>query len=237
MDALQSQIQAVARAKWATMALGSIVAEGDLDALDKALRDGAHPASSHCPVDLLSVAVSRGGPGGERRVAMLLRAGAPMPQGIDQAKLIHRAAAFGRSGCLKLLLDAGANLKAAPDMAAWALSAACQRGHHDCAALLLAAGADPNAAREPVMSPLKRAALSGSLACARLLVGAGADLDETDALGKTALDHALETRHAELARFLDGAAKARAERVEIAQGVRLGAALDATERDGRRGRL
>ena len=201
-----AQIQAMARAKTATLGLALTVSEGDIDELCKALEDGANPRSARCPPGLLRDAISRGGPDGPERVAMLLGAGLPLPQGEEQAELLALCVKLGRGGCLKALLDAGATPQGLQ------LALACSMGRSECAVFLLQAGADP----EGPGAPLRQAAMAGCVACAQLLLDAGADPQAIYVGGQGALEAAQARGHQDVARLLSSILHARREREALA---------------------
>lgn len=78
-----------------------------------------------------------------RALGALLEAGAKPDFIIAQLTPMRAAAASGRLGCVKLLLEAGANPNGVPEQTVSPLSAASFAGAVDCCLLLLEAGADP----------------------------------------------------------------------------------------------
>jgi ankyrin repeat protein len=99
--------------------------------------------------------------------------------------LMH-AAAFGNFDTLKLLIDAGADIKARNDMDATALLWAASDPVK--ARLLIERGADVTVASRQGRTPLMvAAARKGAAAIVELLLAKGADVHTTDLLGNTAL--------------------------------------------------
>ena len=93
----------------------------------------------------------------------------------------------GNVNCLRLLLEAGADIDKAncSGMTPLHLSALC--GHVDCLQLLLEAGAETDKAALGGDVALHGAASQGRLDCLRLLLEAGADKNKGDAMGRTPL--------------------------------------------------
>src|SRR5215831_2206164 len=96
------------------------------------------------------------------------------------------AAAFGNFDILKLLIDAGADIKARNDMDATALLWAASDPVK--ARLLIERGADVTVASRQGRTPLMvAAARKGAAAIVELLLAKGADVHTKDLLGNTAL--------------------------------------------------
>ena len=83
---------------------------------------------------------------------------------------LRRASFYGRTECVRLLLDAGADVHAKNDDA---LGYASESGHAECVQLLLAAGADVHAKNDEALS---LASKRGHTECVRRLIQAGADV-------------------------------------------------------------
>ena len=90
---------------------------------------------------------------------------------------MHNAARYGRADIARLLLDSGANVKAAGRDGDTPLHNAVRNGHADIAELLLEGGADVNAVDGAGNTPLHEAARYGRADMVVLLLGAGADCD------------------------------------------------------------
>ena len=103
----------------------------------------------------------------ERRPAQLLKAA--NQQG---GTALHLAAGGGHEGCLRLCLEAGADVSVSDEGGDTPLSMACFYGHTSCARRCLEAGADVNQADDDGDTPLSMACLSGHTDCARLCLEA-----------------------------------------------------------------
>ena len=131
-------------------------------------------------------------------------AGAFAPDGFTPLAL---AAFFGRPQAARLLLDRGAEVRAAARnaMAVQPLHAAVAARHFDCVSVLVAAGADPDARQHGGWTPLMGAAAHGDLEIVDVLLGAGADPSAASDEGRTAASLAEENGHTALAEQLRGA--------------------------------
>jgi ankyrin repeat protein len=99
---------------------------------------------------------------------------------------VHEAAHCGRTGCLRLLFDAGAELDAKSNNGFAPLNLAAQEGHAECCSLLLAMGCDANTRiTASGATPLIQAILNSRLACVRVLIPAS-DLSVTNRQGRNA---------------------------------------------------
>jgi len=97
----------------------------------------------------------------------------------------HHAAVFGRTACLRLLLDAGAQLEAKTVGCFTPLHLAAQEGHAECCSLLLAMGSDANARTTGLGdTPLTIATARKRMSCVRVLLPAS-DLSITNEQGRT----------------------------------------------------
>ena len=119
-----------------------------------------------------------------------------IPAGFEERNKIHpqtaadvnttaltRAAYGGYEKCVKLLLEAGGNVKDSPQ----ALIVSTYLGYHGCMKLLLEAGADVNSLSRNNRSPLMLAAGNNTLDSVKLLLQAGAKVRLTDKVGRSAL--------------------------------------------------
>uniref|UniRef100_UPI00358DFCD0 ankyrin repeat and SOCS box protein 18-like n=1 Tax=Myxine glutinosa TaxID=7769 RepID=UPI00358DFCD0 len=96
-------------------------------------------------------------------------------------------ASRGYEGCLRHLLERGADPEAAPG-GECALHCACEGAHEACVRLLLEYGARPNSCSEQGLTPLHVCTVPESLGCAERLLAAGARLqEEADLTGDTPL--------------------------------------------------
>lgn len=100
----------------------------------------------------------------------------------DGMTALHWAAYRDDLEAARLLLEAGANLKAATrDQAITPLILAAKNGDADMIDALLRAGAGPNVATTDGMTPLMAAALSGRADAAQVLLDGGADVNAKEA--------------------------------------------------------
>jgi len=124
----------------------------------------------------------------------------------DDELTVFDAAAFGRLGRLREILDAdSAQATAFSDDGFTALHLAVFGGHEEASRLLLERGADPNAlsTNEAVrVPPLGTAAFVRSVPLARLLLDSGADVNGRGEGGFTALHSAAQNGDEELAELL-----------------------------------
>ncbi|XP_013135767.1 PREDICTED: transient receptor potential channel pyrexia isoform X2 [Papilio polytes] len=122
-------------------------------------------------------------------VGALLEAGAcpDTPQVFTETPL-HVAASLGSDSCMKLLLDAGADVRAAlgPGRTT-ALHLAAVDGHAECARLLLDHGAYIDCPNSRGQTSLHLATLAQSIEVVELLVGRRADVKARDIDGRTPL--------------------------------------------------
>ncbi|XP_023945739.1 transient receptor potential channel pyrexia [Bicyclus anynana] len=139
-------------------------------------------------------------------VEALLDAGAcpDTPQVFTETPL-HVAASLGSATCMKLLLDAGADVRAAlgPGRAT-ALHLAAVDGHAECAGLLLEHGAHIDWPNSRGQTSLHLAALAQSVEVVELLVAKRADVRARDIDGRTPLHGAIVrgARACDVARLL-----------------------------------
>jgi cytohesin len=96
-----------------------------------------------------------------------------------------QAASYGRTNCLCLLIDAGAQLTAVYDAGYLPLHLAAQEGHAECCSVLLAMGCDANARTTGLgETPLMVATGHKRMACVRVLLPES-DLSVTNEQGNT----------------------------------------------------
>ena len=105
----------------------------------------------------------------------------------------------GHIDCLRVLLDAGADVNAKNEDGNTSLIYSAKKGHTDCLSALLDAGADVNAKDKNGVTSLMYSARNGHSDCLRALLDAEADVNAKDNFGKTSLD---VTGNGECARLL-----------------------------------
>ena len=115
----------------------------------------------------------------------LLEAGADCTSSSDFAAFT--AAECGKDDCLRVLIEAGADINARHRRGTTALISACLRGHDKCVNLLLQSGTDVNMTDNRGCSPLMRSLLRRKLSCLNLLVQAGADVNAVSNNANTTL--------------------------------------------------
>ncbi|PNP80118.1 hypothetical protein FNYG_06542 [Fusarium nygamai] len=122
---------------------------------------------------------------------------------IGEANLI-RILKKGHIEMAKILLEKGANARAA-DNAGWTpLHMASENGHVEITKLLLENGANARAADNAGWTPLHRASHNGHIELARLLLEKGADAMAADNFGRIPLHMASKNGHVEIVKLLLG---------------------------------
>jgi len=122
---------------------------------------------------------------------------------------LHKAAIGGHVDVARVLLDAGADIRATDFSGYTPLHRACDNGHLDVVRVLLEAGADGHAADNDTdndekedSTPLHRACDNGHLDVVRVLFEAGADLHAADNWRRTPLHVACMSGQFDVVRFL-----------------------------------
>lgn len=136
---------------------------------------------------------------------LLVSGACPDTQQVFTETPLHVAASLGSASCTKLLLDAGADVRAAMGPGrATALHLAAEDGHAECARLLLEHGAQIDWPNFREQTPLHLAALAQSLEVVELLVNRHAEVRARDADGRTPLHGAIVrgARACDVARYL-----------------------------------
>jgi len=143
--------------------------------------------------------------GDNATVRSLLKQGADVnaAQG-DGMTALHWAARHGNADVSRMLIHAGANLKATTRLGAYTpLYMASQLGHTDVIEALLGAGADPKIVTANGTTPLMAAAASGNAAAVRVLLDRGSDVDAKERVrGETALMFAVASNRVDAMKVL-----------------------------------
>jgi ankyrin repeat protein len=108
----------------------------------------------------------------------------------------------GHIECVRVLLDAGADVAQATQDGSTALLVASQKGHLESVRVLLDAGADVAHAMQDGLTVLMLASQEGHIECVRVLLDAGADAAQATQDGLTALLVASQKGHIECVRVL-----------------------------------
>ena len=112
------------------------------------------------------------------------------------ATALNVAASSGHQVCLKILLDARADLNTKNERGGTALYMACQNKHETCLQMLIEAGADLNEPnRDNSFTALIKAAFEGHTNSLRMLIKGQADLNKQLDSGHTAVFAACQRGH------------------------------------------
>lgn len=152
--------------------------------------------NSRCPLSFQTALHLAAAAGETGVVTLLLDAGADLELADAEGEFaLHKAAETGRRAIVRLLLHHGANIDAPRQTdGATPLHLAAYTGQGDVCRLLVREGADADARTPKGQSPLHFAAISGYVHetnAVDMLVWQGADLDAQDAMGWTAVMHAV----------------------------------------------
>lgn len=153
-------------------------------------------AAEAAPKHVLAKAAQRGD---AEEVLRCLSAGAGATA---VGRALFPAAEGGHAACVKLLLEAGANVKEKSEWGYTCLMLAARGGAAECVRLLLVAGADANAVAADDWSSLMFAAERGDAECVKLLIDAGADVNAEDCSGYSVVMRAAEKGHMECLKLL-----------------------------------
>lgn len=115
---------------------------------------------------------------------------------------LHLAAAKGRVGCVKLLIDAGAKRNVQEKDGLTPLHLAVYHGHVKCVNLLIDHGADVNCTSRFGSTPLHQAAYFGHCDCAAVLLAGGSLVNVEEAWGQTPLFLAAQRAHSDVVKLL-----------------------------------
>ncbi len=115
---------------------------------------------------------------------------------------LFNAAAHGHSDCVKLLLEAGADIAASDSV----LAIAAGSGNPECVRILIEAGADVNLTTGNYKwTPLHFAAFNGHCECIKLLIAKKAEINARDIDGETPLSKAYQSGCKECIKILKAA--------------------------------
>jgi ankyrin repeat protein len=136
--------------------------------------------------------------------------GVDITEGLESIELSdyeHRsplswASQTGRTGIVKLLLQAGAPVNEIDEGGRTSLSLASEKGHDEVALLLIENGAKLEAKTKDRLTPLLLAIQGGHVALSRLLIEKGAKVHARDRKHRTALFFASEKGHLATAKLL-----------------------------------
>jgi len=131
--------------------------------------------------------------------------GAPAARSADGFTGLHLAAYFGHAGCVRRLIEAGADIEAIAQHASKVrpLHSGVAGPSEEVVEALLSAGAECEVRQEDGFTPLMGAAAGGSERLVRWLLSAGADRSAKSDDGRTALDLAREHDHQHLEQLLE----------------------------------
>jgi ankyrin repeat protein len=120
----------------------------------------------------------------------------------DGMTALHWAAYLDSFEIAKLLVDAGANVKAANRYEVTPLSLACANGNSAIVELLLNAGADANTSLHGGETALMTAARTGDAGTIKALIARGANVDGKERRGQTAIMWAAAEGHTDVITLL-----------------------------------
>jgi ankyrin repeat protein len=115
--------------------------------------------------------------------------------------LVEHAISSGKVDCLRLLMDAGANLNGGR-LAGGAMISAAHYGQLECLKLLIDRGSDIEARDDKGSTPIMRAAAKGFTPCVRFLIESGSNIHATNKLGAGMIELARETAPHSLAALI-----------------------------------
>ena len=116
---------------------------------------------------------------------------------------LRKAAKNGNAKLLRLLIEAGANVKKVDRRTNPPLHLAIRHSHIECVKLLIEAGADVNKANKDGSTPLSWAAYFGHSECVKLLLAApGINVNQANKDGDTPLNRAAYKGHSECVKLL-----------------------------------
>ncbi|XP_070324948.1 cortactin-binding protein 2 isoform X2 [Odocoileus virginianus] len=120
----------------------------------------------------------------------------------DGHSALYSAAKNGHTDCVRLLLNAEAQVNAADRNGFTPLCAAAARGHFKCVELLIAYNANINHAADGGQTPLYLACKNGNKECIKLLLEAGTDRSVKTRNGWTPIHAAVDTGNVDSLRLL-----------------------------------
>nr|KAF6319334.1 cortactin binding protein 2 [Myotis myotis] len=120
----------------------------------------------------------------------------------DGHSALYSAAKNGHTDCVRLLLNAKAQVNAADRNGFTPLCTAAAQGHFKCVALLIAYDANINHAADGGQTPLYLACKNGNKECIKLLLEAGTDRSAKTRDGWTPVHAAVDTGHVDSLKLL-----------------------------------
>lgn len=120
----------------------------------------------------------------------------------DGHSALYSAAKNGHTDCVRLLLNADAQVDAADRNGFTPLCAAAAQGHYKCVELLTAYDADINHTADGGQTPLYLACKNGNKECIKLLLEAGSDRSIKTSDGWTPVHAAVDAGHADSLKLL-----------------------------------
>jgi ankyrin repeat protein len=143
---------------------------------------------------------------GDAQVAkLLIAAGADVNASRDTRTVLMNAAEENNVEIVRLLLDAGADVRPRDHRGLNAMSLAASRGHAEVVRLLLGKGSDANERFESDVTALMLAARDGHVETVKLLIAHGADVNAKSKNGVTALREATSNGYGDVAEILKAA--------------------------------
>lgn len=200
-----------------------------LEEVRKLLEEGGDPDTfNNNQYSLLTIASVRGYP---QIVRLLLDYGARPDKFSRSGPPLLYASAQPQLECQKLLISAGADIRAESENGNEVLHFAATKNLGDSVDLLISAGAKIDAKNKKGQSALMAAAAIGAIDAVKRLLAAHADALLKDGEGKTALDQAKAKGHQEIIRLLEShlmaesPALAAGDLVDVRPGEDLAAAI------------
>ena len=119
-----------------------------------------------------------------------------------ECNTLNEAALYRHSECMKLLIDAGADVNQCNNGGSSPIYGAARRGHSEIVKLLIVAGANVHLCNNKGRPPILGAAISGHIECVNLLIEAGVDVNLCDDSGRSLIYRAAINGHIECVNLL-----------------------------------